>query len=78
MFEKIKLAFDFGFIAFLFTNPEKFISIIAGVFGVIMYFIRCVFLIIDYVKCRKEKTYTLEEVEKMIKEINNEEKIFKD
>ena len=78
MFEKIKLAFDCGFIAFLFANPEKVISVIAGVFGVIMYLIRCTFLVIDYVKRRKEKTYTLEEVEEMIKEIYSDGKIFKD
>ena len=78
MLEKIKLAFDFGFIAWLFTNPEKVISVIAGVFGVIMYVIRCVFLVIDYVKSRKNKTYKLEEIENMVKEIYSDEKIFKD
>lgn len=72
MFEKIKLAFDCGFITFLFTNPEKVITVIAGVFGIILYLIRCTFLVIDYVKKRKEKTYTLEEVEEMIKEIYDE------
>ena len=71
MLDKIKLALDFGFIAFLFTNPEKVITVIAGVFGIIMYLIRCVFLVIDYVKQRKKKTYTLEDVEEMIKEIYN-------
>lgn len=73
MFEKIKLAFDCGFIAFLFTNPEKVLSVIAGAFGIIMYLIRCTFLVVDYVKRRKEKTYTLEEVEEMIKEIYKDE-----
>ena len=69
MLNKIKLAFDCGFITFLFTNPEKVITVIAGVFGILMYIIRCTFLVIDYVKRRKEKTYTIEEVEEMIKEL---------
>lgn len=77
MFDKIKLAFDCGFIAFLFTNPEKVITVIAGVFGILMYVIRCSFLVIDYVKRRKGKTYTLEEVEEMIKELYEYEEMYK-